>query len=63
VPCAGYESYAEDSAEPLPRAWPTTLKRQRRGLALVHHGLFDLGAHRAAPLVRAPQPTAPRRLP
>ena len=63
VSCAGYESYAEDSAEPLPRAWPTTLKRQRRGLALVHHGLFDLGAHRAAPLVRAPQPTAPRRLP
>ena len=23
--CAGYESYAEDSAEPVPRARPTTL--------------------------------------
>ena len=25
VSCAGYESCAEDSAEPVPRAWPTTL--------------------------------------
>ena len=30
VSCAGYESCAEDSAEPVPGAWPTTLKRQRR---------------------------------
>jgi hypothetical protein len=35
---AGYESCAEGSAEPVPRAWPTTLKRQRWGLALWANG-------------------------
>ena len=34
VSCAGYESCAEDSAEPVPRAWPTTLQPQRRGPTL-----------------------------
>ena len=62
--CTGYESCAEDSAEPVPRAWPTTLKRQRRGAS--SHG--NKGFSRPAPIaprriVRAPQPTAPRRLP
>ena len=64
VSCAGYESCAEDSAEPVPRAWPTTLTAGGGGLALVHLGLFDLVPHRAAPhCARAAADGAPEAAP
>ena len=37
VSCAGYESYAEDSAEPVPRARPRPIQRRRRGPMLLQH--------------------------
>ena len=61
--CAGYESCAEDSAEPVPRALPTTLTAGGGGLALVHLGLSPRLPIAPRRIVRAPQPTAPRRLP
>ena len=63
VSCAGYESCAEDSAEPVPRARPTTLSASGGGLALVHLGLSSQEPIAPRRIVRAPQPTAPRRLP
>jgi len=58
-----YESCAEDSAEPVPRARPTTLSASGGGLALVHLGLSSQEPIAPRRIVRAPQPTAPRRLP
>ena len=37
VSCAGYESCAEDSAEPVPRVGPMSLTRQRRGGPVLQH--------------------------
>ena len=62
MPCAGYESYAEDSAEPLPRARPKSLSASGGGEAR-HHGLSPRLPIAPRRIVRAPQPTAPRRLP
>ena len=45
--CDGYESYAEDSAEPVPGAWPTALKRQRRRPARFNTSFFGAIPYRS----------------